>query len=96
MPGSGISSSFTFAILSIPSQLKAGALEKWLRWNPSFFKLLSLNFSKIPAKSKTSHFNPIKDVAFSRMLTDGRSKAKRPPLPKYWHTYPTKMKLGTV
>ena len=42
--------------------------------------------------------NPIQDGPFrgcSRM-GGGEGGAKRPPLPKICHTYPIKMKLGTV
>ena len=31
-----------------------------------------------------------------RLLTDGGEGAKRRPIPKICHTYPTMMKLGTV
>ena len=53
MSGSEISSSSTFVILSIASQLKAGALKQRLEHNPLFFKLLFLNFSKRYTNSKT-------------------------------------------
>ena len=46
------------------------------------------------------NINPIQDGlfrgwAFSEMLTDGGG-AKRPPISKICHTYPTMMKLATV
>ena len=41
-------------------------------------------------------FNPIQDGHFRGCSWMGGGGAKRPPLPKICHTYPTMIKLGTV
>ena len=83
-----------------PHSLTNFEVQKYYQNEPEFNGVYSKN--NLPRMGhiyiiNLDEFNPIQDVHFrscSRMEEEGG--AKRPPLPKICHTYPTMIKLGTV
>ena len=63
--------------------------------NPLSFKIVNKASSKFDLKIKGGLcINPIQNGPFRGCSLTGW--VKRPPLPEIYHTFPTKMKLGTV
>ena len=72
--------------------------KKCLYWhNPLSFKIVNKASSKLELKIKGGLcINPIQNGPFPGCSLTWGVGVKRPPLPEIYHTFPTKMKLGTV